>query len=45
MTDSLTAQTVARFLQEHPEFFVQHAELFSTIEVPHPHQARAISLG
>ena len=45
MTDSLTAQNVARFLQEHPEFFVQHAELFSTIEVPHPHQARAISLG
>ncbi len=45
MTDSLTAQTVARFLQEHPEFFAQHAELFSTIEVPHPHQPRAISLG
>jgi uncharacterized protein YigA (DUF484 family) len=45
MTDSLHPQNVAKFLQEHPEFFVQYAELFSTLEVPHPHQARTISLG
>jgi len=45
MTDSLNPNTVAKFLQEHPEFFVQHAELFSTLEVQHPHQARTISLG
>ncbi len=45
MTDSLNPYTVAKFLQEHPEFFVQHAELFSTVEVPHPHQPRTISLG
>lgn len=45
MTDSMNPYTVAKFLQENPEFFVQHAELFSVIEVPHPNQARAISLG
>ena len=45
MTDSLHPHTVAKFLQEHPEFFVQYAELFSSLEVPHPHQARTISLG
>lgn len=45
MTDSLHPHTVAKFLQEHPEFFVQYSELFSTLEVPHPHQARTISLG
>ena len=45
MTDSLHPHTVAKFLQEHPEFFVQYAEVFSTLEVPHPHQARTISLG
>jgi uncharacterized protein YigA (DUF484 family) len=45
MTDSLHPHTVAKFLQEHPEFFVQYAELFSTLEVQHPHQARTISLG
>lgn len=45
MSDILTAQHVAKFLQENPDFFVEHADLFSTLEVPHPHQARAISLG
>lgn len=45
MSDNMTAQHVAKFLQENPDFFVQHSELFSTLEVPHPHQSRAISLG
>ena len=45
MTDSMNPYTIAKFLQENPDFFVQHAELFSVIEVPHPNQARAISLG
>jgi uncharacterized protein YigA (DUF484 family) len=45
MSDNLTAQNVAKFLQENPDFFVKHSELFSTLEVPHPHQSRAISLG
>jgi uncharacterized protein YigA (DUF484 family) len=45
MSDSMTAQHVAKFLQENPGFFVEHADLFSTLEVPHPNQTRAISLG
>jgi uncharacterized protein len=45
MTDLPNPHAIAKFLQENPEFFVQYAELFSTLEVPHPHQARTISLG
>ncbi len=45
MSDNMTAQHVAKFLQENPDFFVEHSDLFSTLEVPHPHQSRAISLG
>ena len=45
MTQPLSAQEVAKFLQENPEFMVEHADVFSALEVPHPHQARAISLG
>ena len=40
-----TAHSIAKFLQENPDFFVQYADLFSTLEVPHPHQSRTISLG
>jgi uncharacterized protein len=45
MTEQLTALTVARFLQENPDFFTDHPELFSALTVPHPNQSRAISLG
>ncbi len=45
MPDPMNAQNVAKFLQEHPDFFVEYSDLFSTLEVPHPHQSRAISLG
>lgn len=45
MTEHLSALTVARFLQENPEFFSAHAELFAALTVPHPNQSRAISLG
>jgi uncharacterized protein YigA (DUF484 family) len=45
MSESLSALTVARFLQEHPEFFSEHAELFAALTVPHPNQSRAVSLG
>jgi uncharacterized protein len=45
MTDTPSALTVARFLQENPAFFTEHAELFSALTVPHPNQSRAISLG
>jgi uncharacterized protein YigA (DUF484 family) len=42
---SFSAQDIADFLQSNPEFFQDHAEVFANLRVPHPHQARAISLG
>jgi len=45
MTDHISAAAVAQFLQSNPDFFVEHADLFAGLEVPHPHQSRAISLG
>ena len=46
MTDTaFTAQDIANFLQEHPGFFDEHADVFATLQVPHPHGSRAISLG
>ncbi|MFC4276018.1 DUF484 family protein [Achromobacter aloeverae] len=46
MTDTtLSADQVADFLRENPDFFTAHAELFSTLQVPHPHGGRTISLG
>ena len=45
MSDTLSPLTVARFLQDHPDFFTSHAELFAALTVPHPNQSRAISLG
>src|SRR5699024_4582762 len=41
----LSADDVARFLQDNPDFFNDHASVFADLSVPHPHQARAISLG
>ncbi len=46
MTDTaFTAQDIAAFLQDHPRFFDEHADVFATMQVPHPHGSRAISLG
>ena len=46
MTDTVfTAQDIAGFLQENPGFFDEHADVFATLQVPHPHGSRAISLG
>lgn len=42
---SLSADDIALFLKDHPEFFQDHAELFANLRVPHPNEARAISLG
>ena len=44
-TESLSAENIARFLQENPSFFQDHAEVFANLHVPHPNQTRAISLG
>lgn len=45
MSNSLNAEDVAQFLQTHPEFFQEHADVFANLRVPHPHETRAISLG
>ena len=40
----MNAQDVADYLQQHPEFFSEHATLFAALTVPHPHGGRAIPL-
>ena len=40
----MNAQDVADHLQQHPEFFEEHAPLFASLSVPHPHGGRAIPL-
>jgi len=42
---SLSAEDIAQFLKENPEFFHEHADTFANLRVPHPHETRAISLG
>ncbi|CAM5192410.1 hypothetical protein CDEF62S_05627 [Castellaniella defragrans] len=43
--DTLTAETIADYLSQNPDFFETYADVFANLSVPHPHQARAISLG
>lgn len=40
----MTPDAVANFLQEHPEFFEQYADLLADIYIPHPHGGRAIPI-
>ncbi len=40
----MNAQDVADWLQQHPEFFDEHATVFAGMTVPHPHGGRAIPL-
>ena len=40
----MTSEAVARFLQEHPEFFEQYADMLAEIYIPHPHGGRAIPI-
>ncbi len=40
----MNPQDVADWLQQHPEFFEEHAALFASLTVPHPHGGRAIPL-
>ena len=40
----MTPEAVATFLQEHPEFFEQHADMLADIYIPHPHGGRAIPI-
>ena len=40
----ITSDGVASFLQEHPEFFEQYADVLADIYIPHPHGGRAIPI-
>jgi uncharacterized protein YigA (DUF484 family) len=40
----MNAQDVADHLQQNPDFFDEHATLFASLTVPHPHGGRAIPL-
>lgn len=40
----MRSEDVARYLQDHPEFFEQYADTLATINIPHPHGGRAIPL-
>ena len=42
--DTLRAEDVAEYLEQHPEFFAQHAQLLTQIQVPHPNGSGAIPL-
>jgi uncharacterized protein YigA (DUF484 family) len=45
MTDATpTAQDIARFLQDNPAFFEEHADWFASLRVPSPHGEQTISL-
>lgn len=44
-TERYSATDIAHFLQDNPQFFSDYADVFADLKVPHPNQARAISLG
>ncbi len=40
----MKADEIARYLQDHPSFFEEYAELLAQLCIPHPHGGRAISI-
>jgi hypothetical protein len=40
----MRVEEVAKYLQDNPDFFEEHAELLAQINLPHPHGGRTISL-
>lgn len=40
----MDAEQVARYLREHPDFLVEHGDIFVEVTVPHPHGGQAITL-
>ena len=40
----MNSQDVAAYLQEHPEFFEEYAEMMADIKIPHPHGGRTIPI-
>ncbi|MEJ6007435.1 DUF484 family protein [Paucibacter sp. AS339] len=43
-TQGITEQDIADFLANTPGFFERHAELLASVQLTHPHSARAVSL-
>ncbi len=43
-TGELTAESVANYLQQNPDFFNQHLELLETLAIPHPSNGNVVSL-
>lgn len=40
----MDAEQVARYLREHPDFLVEHGDIFVDVTVPHPQGGQAITL-
>lgn len=40
----MKAEDVAQYLQDHPQFFDQYAEMLAEINIPHPYGGRTVSL-
>ncbi len=40
----MKADEIARYLQDHPKFFEEYADLLAQLCIPHPHGGRAISI-
>lgn len=40
----MKSEEVAQFLNQHPEFFEEYADMLSEVQIPHPHGGRAIPI-
>src|SRR5215213_4734560 len=40
-----TSEQVAEFLRQNPGFFENHVDILMTLQIPHPHGGRAVSIG
>src|SRR5690554_3501847 len=40
----MNPEAIAQYLRDHPEFLVEHSDVFVEVTVPHPHGGQAISL-
>ncbi|MEQ1660217.1 MAG: DUF484 family protein, partial [Hylemonella sp.] len=44
MTDTMTEQDIANYLQTNPEFFERQADLLAAVRLISPHSRRTVSL-
>jgi len=40
----MNSEDIAHYLQNHPEFFEEHADMIAEINIPHPHGGRTITI-